>query len=107
LQQSPDEWNEFLDQLPNGIGNLVNDDLDIVIPASVINTTGALGKAIGTARNQHLTLLGGVTSDSYIEDLNRGLGDMEYDPNTGVLNGQAPAWATDTSLVTIGELELP
>src|SRR5699024_7503567 len=71
-------------------------------PVSLINTLDIAGKTLGTGHNQHLTLLGGVTSDSFIKNINRGLDGMTA--NGGLLNGPAPAWAQDCVNVDVGGL---
>lgn len=64
------------------------------IPTVNLSPVGTLLDGLGgatTGGNSHLTLIGGVTSDSYIYNINNG------DPNglLGlILPGQAPAWAS-------------
>jgi autotransporter adhesin len=64
------------------------------IPTVNLSPVGTLLNGLGgavTGGNSHMTLLGGVTSDSYIYNINNG------DPNglLGlILPGQAPAWAS-------------
>ncbi|RAP59170.1 YadA family autotransporter adhesin [Oleiagrimonas sp. MCCC 1A03011] len=73
--------------------------LPVTVPISAENTlTAADGSVFGTGSNQHLTLLGGVTSDSYITNINNGA------TNGGIINSSDPAWSDSCLNVDIGGL---
>ncbi|MBB6182791.1 YadA family autotransporter adhesin [Oleiagrimonas soli] len=73
--------------------------LPVTVPISVENTlTAADGTVFGTGANQHLTLLGGVTSDSYITNINNGA------TNGGIINSSDPAWSDSCLNADIGGL---
>jgi len=75
------------------------------IPTVNLSPVGALLDGLGgatTGGNSHLTLIGGVTSDSYIYNINNG------DPNglLGlILPGQAPAWASKCVDLLIADVD--
>ncbi|KAF1006524.1 MAG: Autotransporter adhesin SadA [Luteibacter sp.] len=66
--------------------------------ANLVNLTPTSTAINGTllGQNQHLTLLGGVTSDSYITNINRGTDNFGNGPLGGILlPGGSPAWSAD------------
>ncbi len=75
------------------------------IPTVNLSPVGTLLDGLGgatTGGNSHLTLIGGVTSDSYIYNINNG------DPNglLGlILPGQAPAWASKCVDLLVADID--
>jgi trimeric autotransporter adhesin len=75
------------------------------IPTVNLSPVGTLLNGLGgatTGGNSHLTLIGGVTSDSYIYNINNG------DPNglLGlILPGQAPAWANTCLDLAVADIQ--
>ncbi len=75
------------------------------IPTVNLSPVGTLLGGLGgatTGGNSHLTLIGGVTSDSYIYNINNG------DPNglLGlILPGQAPAWASKCVDLLVADID--
>ncbi|NII06995.1 YadA-like family protein [Luteibacter anthropi] len=66
--------------------------------ANLVNLTPTSTAINGTllGQNQHLTLLGGVTSDSYITNINRGTDNFTNGGLGGILlPGGSPAWSAD------------
>lgn len=75
------------------------------LPVVNLSPVGTLLDGLGgatTGGNSHLTLIGGVTSDSYIYNINNG------DPNglLGlILPGQAPAWASKCVDLLVADID--
>jgi len=96
-------------------GNLAVSSANVMQAYSVTNVLGIptvnlspVGTLLGgldgatTGGNSHLTLIGGVTSDSYIYNINNG------DPNglLGlILPGQAPAWASKCVDLLVADID--